>query len=32
MAYNENLAERMREVLFDTEGIVEKKMFGLCDT
>jgi TfoX/Sxy family transcriptional regulator of competence genes len=28
MAYNEKLAERMREVLQTTKGVVEKKMFG----
>lgn len=28
MAYNEKLAERMREILQDTNGVVEKKMFG----
>jgi TfoX/Sxy family transcriptional regulator of competence genes len=26
--YNEKLAERMREILQDTKGVVEKKMFG----
>ncbi|HTH56976.1 MAG TPA: TfoX/Sxy family protein [Cyclobacteriaceae bacterium] len=28
MAYNETLAGRMRQVLQDTKGVVEKKMFG----
>ncbi len=28
MAYNEKLAVRMREILQNTEGLVEKKMFG----
>ena len=28
MAYNEKLADRMREVLESTKGVVEKKMFG----
>jgi TfoX/Sxy family transcriptional regulator of competence genes len=28
MAYNEKLAERMREILQDTKGVVEKRMFG----
>ena len=28
MAYNEKLAERMREFLQTTKGVVEKKMFG----
>ena len=28
MAYDEGLAERVREVLADRPGIVEKKMFG----
>src|SRR5258707_1606977 len=28
MAYNEKLAERMRQVLKNTNGVVEKKMFG----
>jgi TfoX/Sxy family transcriptional regulator of competence genes len=28
MAYNETLAQRMREVLANTRGVVEKKMFG----
>ena|SRR5215831_10096401 len=31
MAYDEDLAERVREVLAGTRGITEKKMFGgLC--
>lgn len=31
MPYDEGLAERIREVLDDTESVVEKKMFGgLC--
>lgn len=28
MAYDEGLAERIRTVLLDTPGVVEKKMFG----
>ena len=28
MAYNENLAGRVREVLADRKGLTEKKMFG----
>ncbi len=28
MAYDETLAQRMREVLADEPGVVEKKMFG----
>lgn len=28
MAYDESLAQRMRTVMADTPGIVEKKMFG----
>ena len=28
MAYNEKLADRMRVILQDTKGVVEKKMFG----
>jgi TfoX/Sxy family transcriptional regulator of competence genes len=28
MAYDENLADRLRELLADTEGITEKRMFG----
>jgi len=28
MAYNEKLAERMREALQNAKGLVEKKMFG----
>jgi len=28
MAYNETLAQRMREALFDAPDLVEKKMFG----
>lgn len=28
MAYNEELAQRMRDVLFATPDLVEKKMFG----
>lgn len=31
MAYDESLAERIREVLVDTPGLSERKMFGgLC--
>ncbi len=31
MAYDEKLAERIREALQDEEGVIEKKMFGgLC--
>ena len=31
MAYNEELADRLREVFIEKEGFVEKKMFGgLC--
>jgi TfoX/Sxy family transcriptional regulator of competence genes len=28
MAYDEGLAQRIREVLVDQDGVVEKKMFG----
>lgn len=28
MAYDEDLANRIRELLADTEGVTEKKMFG----
>ena len=28
MPYNENLADRVREILQHEEGIIEKKMFG----
>lgn len=28
MAYDEGLAERIRDILGETEGITEKKMFG----
>ena len=28
MAYDEGLAERVRDILIDTEGVTEKKMFG----
>ena len=28
MAYDEGLAERLREILADRRGVIEKKMFG----
>ena len=28
MAYDEGLAQRVREIMFDEAGLVEKKMFG----
>jgi TfoX/Sxy family transcriptional regulator of competence genes len=28
MAYNEQLAERIREIVSETDGVTEKKMFG----
>ena len=28
MAYDEGLAQRVREIMFDEPGLVEKKMFG----
>ncbi|MFQ5589509.1 MAG: TfoX/Sxy family protein, partial [Nitrospiria bacterium] len=28
MAYDEGLAERLREIFIDRQGLVEKKMFG----
>jgi hypothetical protein len=28
MAYDEGLAQRVRDIMFDEDGLVEKKMFG----